>query len=72
MRARGLAEMVGDEFVFAHIHKEFAHLLQDIDSLLNGVNFNPHAHDNLHHHHHSDHNIHNNRDDISSEGNQED
>lgn len=71
MRARGLAEMVGDEFVFAHIHKEFAHLLQDIDSLLNGVNFNPHAHDNLHHHH-SDHNIHNNRDDVSSEGNQED
>lgn len=65
MRARGLAEMVGDEFVFAHIHKEFAHLLQDIDSLLNGVTLNPHAHDNLHHHHHSDHN---NCDDVSSEG----
>lgn len=71
MRARGLAEMVGDELVFAHIHKEFAHLLQDIDSLLSGVTANPHAHDNLHHHH-NEHNIDNHRDDVSCEGNRGD
>ena len=30
MRARGLAEMVGDELIFAHVHGEFTYLLQSL------------------------------------------
>ena len=30
MRARGLAEMVGDELIFAHVHGEFTYLLQNL------------------------------------------
>ena len=35
-RARGLAEMVGDELIFAHLHGEFTYLLQSLGRQLGG------------------------------------
>ena len=37
MRARGLAEMVGDELFFAKLHKDFVHLLQNLGKQFGGV-----------------------------------
>lgn len=37
MRARGLAEMVGDELIFAHVHGEFTYLLQNLGRQFGGV-----------------------------------
>ncbi|MCJ1465200.1 hypothetical protein MMC07_003816 [Pseudocyphellaria aurata] len=39
MRARGLAEMVGDELIFAHIHGEFTYLLQSLGRQFSEVSF---------------------------------
>lgn len=39
MRARGLAEMVGDELIFAHIHGEFTYLLQNLGRQFSEVSF---------------------------------
>lgn len=36
-RARGLAEMVGDELIFAHLHGEFTYLLQSLGRQLGGI-----------------------------------
>lgn len=36
-RARGLAEMVGDELIFAHLHGEFTYLLQNLGRQLGGI-----------------------------------
>ena len=37
MRARGLAEMVGDELFFAKLHKDFVHLLQILGKQFGGM-----------------------------------
>ena len=37
MRARGLAEMVGDELFFARLHKDFVHLLQILGRQFGGI-----------------------------------
>lgn len=37
MRARGLAEMVGDELFFAKLHKDFVHLLQILGRQFGGM-----------------------------------
>ncbi len=37
MRARGLAEMVGDELFFARLHKDFVHLLQILGRQFGGM-----------------------------------
>lgn len=37
VRARGLAEMVGDELIFAHVHGEFTYLLQSLGKQLGGM-----------------------------------
>lgn len=39
MRARGLAEMVGDELIFALIHGEFTYLLQNLGRQFNEAGF---------------------------------
>ena len=39
VRARGLAEMVGDELIFAHIHGEFTYLLQNLGRQFSEVSF---------------------------------
>ena len=39
MRARGLAEMVGDDLFFAKLHKDFVHLLQILGRQFGGMKF---------------------------------
>ena len=41
VRARGLAEMVGDELIFAHVHGEFTYLLQNLGKQLGGMSVQP-------------------------------
>lgn len=41
VRARGLAEMVGDELIFAHVHGEFTYLLQNLGKQLGGMSVKP-------------------------------
>ena len=41
MRARGLAEMVGDDLIFAHVHGEFTFLLQNLGRQLGGMSVKP-------------------------------
>ncbi len=41
VRARGLAEMVGDELIFAHVHGEFTYLLQNLGRQLGGMSITP-------------------------------
>lgn len=41
VRARGLAEMVGDELIFAHVHGEFTYLLHNLGKHLGGMSVQP-------------------------------
>lgn len=55
MRARGLAEMVGDELIFAHIHGEFTYLLQNLGRQFGEVSFKaPIADNNINDSYHED------------------
>lgn len=48
IRARGLAEMVGDELIFAHLHREFTCLLQTLGRHFGRASFKPSEHPRHH------------------------